>query len=471
MNELLTGEVVVYGLGGVATGGDATDYEGGTGGDVAGGEYLRVARLAERVDLDIAAGILFEPEHVNYALRHRICETHGEKYEFGLDGLRLTSVYEIHAAGFGIFLPLDLFHDHLLDTALLVRHETARVEKPSALAAFEMAARSLENHRIIRPGGGRIFAYGRFWHNFNLSDRARPLATGGADAIAAGVTATYDKYILILGRNSVRATHFGPGVDAVLLLKKLKGKMHAFQLASLHLEIAGHLGSHRKADGIKFIEQTFDSYVITHLHSASELNALLSEKVETAVNHALVELEIGYAEAEKSAGCLVFLKHNDRVAAAVELIGAGESGWSRAHDSHTEAGALPGRTGFDIALAESALHDSGLVLADGYGLMLLVEHTALLAESGTDAARELREVVGLSQQLVSALDVIFVKAVLPFGLTVAERTTPVAERNSALHAARSLQAAVLGVESLLYLTIVVDAVMDGTIARLLARYI
>ena len=65
----------------------------------------------------------------------------------------------------------------------------------------------------------------------------------------------------------------------------------------------------------------------------------------------------------------------------------------------------------------------------------------------------------------------FIQCVVPFRRLVAQRTGPVAEGHAAVHAARGLQLAFAGGERLLHLAKVVDAVVNGTVARLLAVYL
>ena len=63
------------------------------------------------------------------------------------------------------------------------------------------------------------------------------------------------------------------------------------------------------------------------------------------------------------------------------------------------------------------------------------EILATFAEGGADAASELRKIVGFVQYLVGFLPFAFVEGILKFGLLVAQRTSPVAEGNAAVHAA------------------------------------
>ena len=116
----------------------------------------------------------------------------------------------------------------------------------------------------------------------------------------------------------------------------------------------------------------------------------------------------------------------------------------------------------------------------GYGALVLsvghslaggeVEHARLLAEGRADASCELRERVGFAEQLVGVLPVAVVEGVVQFGVFVAERTSPVAERHAAVHTSAGLFFSVVRVQCLFHLTKVVNTVVDGAISSLFARH-
>ena len=112
----------------------------------------------------------------------------------------------------------------------------------------------------------------------------------------------------------------------------------------------------------------------------------------------------------------------------------------------------------DISFAERTLYDRALVLADGDGgVHGVVEHATLLAQRGTDAPCEFRKVIGLRQELVRKLPLALAGGVLPFGLAVAQRAGPMAERYAAVHAPGSLEHAVALVEGLLHFSEIGDS--------------
>ena len=126
---------------------------------------------------------------------------------------------------------------------------------------------------------------------------------------------------------------------------------------------------------------------------------------------------------------------------------------------------------FNIVLLPSLLAYGSLILAVCRRLMLHeVEHARLLAQCRTDASRELREVIGGVQQLVSQLPVALVEGIVPLWRFVAQRTSPVAERHAAVHAAACLYAAIVLVQRLLHLAEVVDAVVYRPVTGLFAFY-
>ena len=63
-----------------------------------------------------------------------------------------------------------------------------------------------------------------------------------------------------------------------------------------------------------------------------------------------------------------------------------------------------------------------------------VEHTCLLTQSRTDATSKLRKGVGGAQQSECRFPLALIQGIVPLRSLVAQRTSPVAERHSAIHA-------------------------------------
>ena len=119
-----------------------------------------------------------------------------------------------------------------------------------------------------------------------------------------------------------------------------------------------------------------------------------------------------------------------------------------------------------VSLAESGFGNGGLVLAyRDRRVEAQLEHAALFAEGGADAARELGEIVGLGQDAVGFFPSSPEERVLEFRRAVAQGAGPVAERYSAVHAARGLELALSGIQGLFYFAEVGNSIEYRAVSR------
>jgi len=154
----------------------------------------------------------------------------------------------------------------------------------------------------------------------------------------------------------------------------------------------------------------------------------------------------------------------------VESVSSRQSGRAASDDSHFFAVAF-GRDRFDITFAKRNFGYRGFVFADGDRFVAAqFQYAAFLAEGGANATGELRKVACLLQHVKGLSIFAFVEEVLPFGLFVANRASPVAEGYAAVHAARSLRTAVAAVDRLFYFREVAYPFVYGPITCLLSMY-
>ena len=92
--------------------------------------------------------------------------------------------------------------------------------------------------------------------------------------------------------------------------------MHALELAARHLEVAVHARADRDDDRVVAARSSSALDVAAHVDVAAELDALLLEQLDAAVDDPLLELRVGHAEAHQPARALVALVDGDRVARA-----------------------------------------------------------------------------------------------------------------------------------------------------------
>ena len=202
----------------------------------------------------------------------------------------------------------------------------------------------------------------------------------------------------------------------------------------------------------------------------SETQCLLHQS-DAAVNDGLVQFEVGNAIAQEATGGFVLLENGHSIALPVEHVGCCQTG--RTGTDHSYPLAIPdGHSRLDISLAKSSLDNGSLVLAVGRRFMVeAVEHTGLFAKCRTNAACELGKGIGACQQSVGLFPLAFIQGVVPFGCLVPKRTSPVAERHAAVHAAACLKLTLTRIERLLHLAEIVNSIVNRAISRLLAVYV
>ena len=262
-----------------------------------------------------------------------------------------------------------------------------------------------------------------------------------SDAVAARIATTDDKNVLALAVDELVLAELHACEDAVLLREQFEGEVNTLELASWNLEVA----CSRRTSGNHIGIEAFGQLVDVDVLIVFELDAFFLEKMQTAVDDALVELEVWNAVTQQATGVLACLEDSHLVAFMVELVGSDKSGRSCTDDGNGLAVAFWYFYAY-IVFRESVLNDGALVFTVGGRLVVHeVEDTGFLAESRTDTSCELRKVVGGVEQAVSQLPVTLVEGVVPLRSLVAQRASPVTEGYTAIHAARSLLSAVVAV--------------------------
>ncbi len=188
-----------------------------------------------------------------------------------------------------------------------------------------------------------------------------------------------------------------------------------------------------------------------------ELGALRLHLLEPAVDVPLLHLELGDAVAQQTTDAIGPLEHDDLVAGARQLLGDGQAGRSAPDHGDALAGAHRRHLGHDPAFVPGPVDDLDLDLLDRHRVLVDAEHARRLTRRGTQAARELREVVRRVQPFDRVLPVVAVDEVVPVGDEVAQRATVVAERDAAIHAAPRLMVQLVAVERLVHLAPVAQA--------------
>ncbi len=286
------------------------------------------------------------------------------------------------------------------------------------------------------------------------------------DTVTTRITTTDNQDILALAVNKLILRELHTCQDAVLLREEFEGEIYAFEFSSRNLQITSSRSTRRYHVGIEALWQLGDIYILIIL----KLDALFLQQVETAVDDALVELEVWNTVAQQAAGVLTCLEDSYLISLVVQLVGSNQSRRTGTDDSYGLAIALRNLYMY-IVLREGMLHDGALILTVGGWFMIhQVEDASLLTECRTDTSCELWEVVGGIEQAISQLPVALVEGIIPLWCLVAQWTSPVAERHTTVHATRSLLTAVVAIQCLFYLAKVEDSIVYWSITSFLAWY-
>ena len=184
--------------------------------------------------------------------------------------------------------------------------------------------------------------------------------------------------------------------------------------------------------------QLVDRHVDADVAIRLELDALVAHQRQAAVEKPLFHLECRNPVPQQTADTVGALEHGDEVARPVQLIGRGETGRPGTDDRDALAGAGHRRTRGDPAFVERAIDDRHLDRLDRHRIVVDAEHARALARRGAQPAGELRKVVRGVQPLDGRLPAIAIDEIVPVRNQVPERTSLMAERDAAVHAARRL---------------------------------
>ena len=197
----------------------------------------------------------------------------------------------------------------------------------------------------------------------------------------------------------------------------------------------------------------------------AELSALFRHLGEPAVEHRLLELELGDAVAQQPTDALGTLEDDDLVPGPGELLGGGKPGRTRADDRHLLAGPGAHPVGREHPGAGRPLGGLELDLLDQHWLGHDPEHAGAFAWRRAEPAGELGEVVRRVQAVARFGEATALDEVVPLRDQVAQGATLVAERDAAAHAPGRLLGELLTPEGKIDLPPVPDPGLDRAAPR------
>ena len=173
-----------------------------------------------------------------------------------------------------------------------------------------MRSAGAEDDRPIRPGGrGRALRGAR--ERPHVGGRGKQLELGQAgaalpirraSAVAAGVAAADHDHVFSGGADLIGDRV--PLVDLVLLWQEFHGEVYAPQLAPRDIQIARVRGAAGQQQRVVIAAQLVDRNIHSHVGVGAEFDSFGSHLVDAPPDARLLQLEIGNAVHQQSAGAV-----------------------------------------------------------------------------------------------------------------------------------------------------------------------
>ena len=304
-----------------------------------------------------------------------------------------------------------------------------------------MAGGGAQLHRPVRPGEQLVFLFGRLRHDFDLPHARRALAIAGAHAVAAGIAAADDDYMLARGGKTAArrgASLVIAGIALVLLGEEFHREAHPAHFRAGNFERSRMLRPASQHDRVEILLEAFHRHIDADFGAGAECDAFGFHLHRAAIDQGLFHFEVGNAVTQQSAHPVRLFEHGHRMPGARQLLRAGEACGAGADHRHALA-RLPGRhLRLDPAFFPAAIDDGAFDAFDRHRLIGDVERAAGLARGGADTAGKFGEIVRRMKDFQRVLPVAFIDEMVPVRDDIVHRAAIMAVRDAAIHATRGL---------------------------------
>ena len=220
------------------------------------------------------------------------------------------------------------------------------------------------------------------------------MADTGAHAVIARIAAAHDHHVFPPGGGVRSVGQAGIQQAAGGLLEEVHREADPTGLPSGYIQIPGIRGAAAEHHCVKLLQKLLGLPVPPHVHAAAERHALLPHQCDPAQDDGFLQLHVGDAVHQQTAGAVLPLKDGDAVAPQAQLVGAGQAGGAGAHHRHPLSGAGSAWPGTDQAALPGVLDDPQLVFFDRDRLSMQSAGAGRLAQGGADPSGEFRKIVG-----------------------------------------------------------------------------
>ena len=204
--------------------------------------------------------------------------------------------------------------------------------------------------------------------------------------------------------------------------EEVHGEHDPLGLPSGHWQVPGLAGPAGQNHPVVLLQQLLGGDGAAHVHVTPEFHPRLLHEGNAAVNDLLVQLHIGNAVAQQSAGAIVALEHRDKVASLVKQQRRRQPGRAAAHHGHPLARAHLGGLPAHQAMGKSVLNDLALIVLGGDRLTVFPAGAGRLTQSRTHPGGELGQTVGATEADICLLPVAVVHQIVDLRHQVVEWT-------------------------------------------------
>ena len=325
----------------------------------------------------------------------------------------------------------------------------------------------LQNLRPLRPGIGFCPFCRGLRHHFQSRHRLTAVPDHRADAVIAGITSAdhyhiltfcTDEILTLQKRLHVSGIRILPasGFRIESLIQKASGcggqEVHCVINALDFVRIrtgkgACLLGAAGKNHSIIGIQKLLCGDILADIHPGFKFHALCFHQLLAAVNDALIELHVGNPIHEKPADPVLPLVNCHKMSSVIKLIRCRKSGRAAADDSNPLAASDRRDSRLDKSVCICSLNHKKLIVMDRNRFSVFTVDARLLAQCWTYSSGKLRKIARLDQAGKCMLVMSVIDLVIPFRNQIVQRTPGhhtgelhrrLAQRNAAVHAARSL---------------------------------
>src|SRR5258708_3712664 len=225
--------------------------------------------------------------------------------------------------------------------------------------------------------------------------------------------------------------------------------MDALKVSAWQRKIPRPRRAAAKDNCIKLFRKLLGLIVRAHVYSRRKPDAFRGHQIEAPLDHGLLQFHVGNAVHQQPAGPIRAFEDRHQVAGPIELAGASEPCRPRTNYGYLFARAHRRRFRHYPARVESSINDGLLDGLDRHRRIADAEHARSFAGRRANAARELREIVGLVQTIERFTPLTTIDKIIPLRNQVIDWTAGrgtvndlarMTERHAAVHATGALLA-------------------------------